>query len=234
MKMSTTLAMIAFLIGCVPPRLIARGGQANAALTDLQSALQFDRKGDYPQALQKYRAFLPQPNVQLTPLLHAYILKQVADVDNGLGDYAGAEVKVREALRLLVAANETNTSTFATAEGVLADALGGEGNYTEEKNVAERAVSAGRATLSPKAPSFAILLTVLGHALEDEGKHGRALKLYQEAQDIMKNAGEGNRIGLGSAYVNLAGALPCKREREEGTKAHLAGVCDLEGRSAFQ
>jgi tetratricopeptide (TPR) repeat protein len=210
MKLSTALAMIAFLMGCVLPRLIACGAQANgqdnAALTDLQSALQLDRKGEYGEALQKYRALLSKPSVQLTPLLHPYILKQVADVDNGLGDYAGAEVNVREALRLLVAAHETNTATCATAEGVLANALEGEGNYSEAENVAERAVSAGRATLSPQAPSFAILLTLLGHALEAEGKRGRALKLYQDALDIMKNAGEGYRIELGTAYANLAGA----------------------------
>jgi len=125
MKISTTLAMTVILIGRFSLRLIAGGDQVNGALADLQTALELDRRGQYREALQRYRTFLSHPGVQITPLLHAYILKQEADVDNGLGDYSKAEVNTREALRLLAAANATNTSTFATAEGVLADALDG-------------------------------------------------------------------------------------------------------------
>lgn len=204
-KTSTTLATTAFVIACFPLQLMARGAQASSVPSDLQSALELDRRGEYREALQKYRAFLSRPNVPLTPLLHAYVLKQVADADNGLGNYVKAEANVRQALRLLVAANEANTSTFATAEGVLADTLKGEGKYREARNVAEWAVSIGRATLSPESPSFAILLTVLAHSLEDEGERGRPLKLYRQAAGIMKNAGEDNSIELGTAYVNLAG-----------------------------
>jgi tetratricopeptide (TPR) repeat protein len=198
MMVSTRVAMIAFLIGFVPLRLIARTKQTDSALTDLQAALEMDRKGEYGEALQKYQTFLSQPKVQLTPLLSAYILKQVADVDNGLGNYYKAEVNARQVLRVLASANETNTSTFATTEGALADALDGEGNYREAQNMAERALSVGRATLSPETPSFALILTVLAHSLEDEGERGRPLKLYREAVGIMKNAGKDNRIELGS------------------------------------
>jgi tetratricopeptide (TPR) repeat protein len=220
MKILTTLATIAILIGCFSLPLIAGGAQVNRALADLQSAVQLDQKGEYREALQKYRTFLSHPSVQMTPLLHAYILEQVADVDNGLGDYSKADANAREALRLLVAANETNTPVFATAEGVLADALAGEGNYREAKNVAERAVSVGRATLSSQTqtPRFAILLSVLAHSLECEGERGRALKLYREAAGIMKNAGKGNRIELGTAYVNLAGGYLARGNAKKALK----------------
>jgi tetratricopeptide (TPR) repeat protein len=217
-KIFTTLATTAFVIGCFSLRLIAGEAQVNGALADLQTALELDRKGEYQEALQRYRTFLSHPSVQLTPLLHAYILKQVADVDNGLGNYSKADANAREALRLLMAANEMNTSTFATAEGVLVDALDGEGNYREAQNVAERAVSEGRATLSPEAPSFALLLTVLAHSLEDEGERGRPLKLYGEAVGIMKNGGKGNKIELGTAYVNLAGGYLARGNAKKALK----------------
>jgi len=71
----------------------------------------------------------------------------------------------------------------------------GEGNYRETQNVAERALSVGRATLSPETPTFALLLTVLAHSLEDKGKRGRPLKLYRQAAGIMKNAGKDSKIG---------------------------------------
>jgi tetratricopeptide (TPR) repeat protein len=218
MKISTTLVTTVILIGCFSLPLIAGGAQVDGALADLQTALELDRKGEYREALQRYRTFLSHPSVQITPLLHAYILKQVADIDNGLGNYHEAEVTARLALRMLASANETNTSTFATTAGVLAGALDGEGNYREAQNVAERALSVGRATISPETPSFALLLTVLAHSLEDEGERGRPLKLYREAVGIMKNVGRGNRIELGTAYVNLAAGYLARGNAKKALK----------------
>ena len=206
MKNSITLAVITFLLGCVPVRLTARGIQPNPALADLKTALDLDRRGEYRDALQKYQALLSNPAVNLDPQLHAYILQQMADADNGLGDYGKGEEKAREALRLLAGANERNTAIYAIAQGVLANALTGEGNYFEAEKMAEQAVSLGKHTLGARAPRFALLLTTLGHALQNQGKRRHALRLYQQARGIMEKAGEGNRIELGSAYVNLAGA----------------------------
>jgi tetratricopeptide (TPR) repeat protein len=76
--------------------------------------------------------------------------------------------------------------------------------------MAEQAVSLGKETISPRAPQFAMLLTTLAHTLEARGDHGRAFKLYQRAVGIMEKAGEGNRMELGDAYVNLAGAYLVK------------------------
>jgi tetratricopeptide (TPR) repeat protein len=206
MKNSVTLAVILFLLGWVPARFTARGIQPDPTLADLQTALHLDRRGECRDALQKYQAFLSKATVNLNPQLHAYVLQRMADADNGLGDYGKGEEKAREALRLLTGANERNTSTFATAQGVLAEALAGEGNYLGAKKVAEQAVSLGKETIGACAPSFGILLTTLAHALEYQGEHKHALKLYQQARGIMQKAGEGNRIELGSAYLNLAGA----------------------------
>jgi tetratricopeptide (TPR) repeat protein len=210
MKKSMTLAVMMLLLGGVPARLTARGIQPNPALADLQTALDLDRRGEYRDALQKYQAFLSNPAVNLNPQLHAYVLQQMADADNGLGDYAKGEKKAREALRLLADANERNTCTFAIAEGVLANALEGEGNYLGAKKMAEQAVSLGKETISARAPRFGVLLTTLAHTLVNLGKHRRALKLYQQAVGIMEKAGENNKIELGSAYVNLAGAYLVK------------------------
>ncbi len=215
MKSAIALPLIAFLLGCVPAQLIADGIPTKSAIAYLQGAGELDRRGEYREALQKYQSFLSKPPVQVTPLLRGYIFKQMADAENGLGDYAKGEVNAREALRLLTAAHETNTSVFATAEGTLADALSEEGNYLEAKTVAEQAVSVGKVTLNPQTPSFGILLTELAHALDSEGEHRRALKLYQRAVSIMANAGPGNRIGLGTAYVNLAGAYLEKRNAKK-------------------
>jgi tetratricopeptide (TPR) repeat protein len=96
------------------------------------------------------------------------------------------------------------------AEGVLAYALAGEGNYLGARKVAKQAVSLGKKTISPRAPQFGILLTTLAHTLAAQGEHRRAFKLYQRALGIMEKAGEGNKIELGSAYVNLAGAYLAK------------------------
>jgi tetratricopeptide (TPR) repeat protein len=191
-------------------RLLASGSQPNPALAELQAALDLDRRGEYRDALQKYQAFLSNASVNLNPQLHAYVLQQMADADNGLGDYAKGEEKAREALRLLGGADARNTSMFATAERVLADALAGEGNYLEAKKIAQQAVSLGKETISSHAPSFGILLTSLAHILQNRGEHRHALKLYQQALGIMEKAGEGNRIELGGAYANLAGAYLAK------------------------
>jgi tetratricopeptide (TPR) repeat protein len=204
MKNSVTQAAIALLLACVPVRLTARAIQPNPAVADLQTALDLDRRGEYREALEKYHAFLSNAAVNFNPQLHAYVLQQMADADNGLGEFAKGEEKAREALRLLADANERNTSLFATAQGVLAHALIGEGNYIEAKRMAEQAVSLGRKTLSARSPRLGILITILAHTLEVRGE--RSLKLYQQALAIMKKAGEGSRIELGGAYLNLAGA----------------------------
>jgi len=206
MKNSIRLAVTAFLLGCIPVWLTARGIQPDPTLADLQAALDLDRKGECREALQKYQALLANASVNLNPQLHAYILQQMADAQNGLGDYAKGEEKAREALRLLASANETNTRTFAAAEGVLANALAGEGNYLGAKEVAEQAVSLGKETFGACAPRFGLLLTTLANALRAQGEHRRALRLYRQAAGIMQKAGEGNRIELGAAYLNLAGA----------------------------
>jgi tetratricopeptide (TPR) repeat protein len=210
MKNSVTLAAITLLLGCVPVRLTARGIQPNPALADLQTALDLDRRGEYRGALQKYQALLSNATANRNPQLRAYVLQQMADADNGLGDYAKGEEKAREVLRLLAGANERNTSMFAIAEGVLADALASEGNYLGAKKMAAQAVSLGRKTISAHAPRFGILLTTLAHALEVQGEHRHALKLYQRVVGVMEKAGEGNRIELGTAYLNLAGAYLAK------------------------
>ena len=210
MKNSITLAVTAFLLGCVPVRLTARGIQPDPALADLQAALDLDRRGECRQALQKYQALLSNASVNLNVELHAYVLQQMADADNGLGDYAKGEERAREALRLLAGANERNTRTFAAAEGVLADALAGEGNYLGAKKVAEQAVSLGKETFGARAPRFGLLLTTLATTLGAQGEQRRALKLYRQAVGIMQKAGEGNRIELGTAYLNLAGAYIAK------------------------
>jgi tetratricopeptide (TPR) repeat protein len=224
MKNSITLAVMTFLLGCVPVRLAARGIQSDPALANLQTALDLDRRGEYRDALQKYQAFLSSATVNLTPQLHAYVLQQMADADIGLGDYAKGEEKAREALRLLAGANERNTGMFATAEGVLAHALTGEGNYLEAKKMAEQAVSLGKETIGVHAPRFGILLTTLAHALADQGEHGRALKLYQRSVGIMEKAGEGNRIELGSAYANLAGAYLRKGNAKKALELVALGL----------
>jgi tetratricopeptide (TPR) repeat protein len=187
-------------------RLTARGIQPNPAVADLQTALDLDRRGEYRKALEKYHAFLSNAAVNLNPQPHAYVLQQMADADNGLGEFAKGEEKAREAMRLLADAHERNTSLFAIAQGVLAHALTGEGNYLEAKRTAEQAVSLGKKTISARSPRLGILLTILAHALEVQGERSRALRLYQQALAIMKKAGEGSRIELGGAYLNLAGA----------------------------
>jgi tetratricopeptide (TPR) repeat protein len=206
MKDSITLAVTAFLLGCVPVRLAARGIQPDPALADLQAALDLNRRGEYREAQQKYRALLSNASVNLNPQLHAYILQQMADADNGLGDYAKGEGKAREALRILAGANDRNTSVFAVAEGVLADALVGEGNYLGARETADQAVSLGKKTISARAPGFGVLLITLAHTLEVQGERRRPLKLYQRAVGIMEKAGDGSRIELGGAYLDLAGA----------------------------
>jgi len=206
MKNSATQVAIALLLACIPLRLGARGIQPNPAFADLQTALDLDRRGEYRNAIEKYQAFLSNTTVNLNPRVHAYVLEQMADADNGLGDYAKAEEKAREAMRFLAGANERKTSMFAIAESELAVALAGEGDYLGAKRMAERAVSLGKETISARSPSFAVLLTCLAQALEGQGEHRRAIKLFRRAAGIMKKAGEGSRIELGSAYVNLAGA----------------------------
>lgn len=121
-----------------------------------------------------------------------------------MGDYGEGESEAREALRLLGMAGETKSILFAAAEGALADALRGEGNYIDETRVAEHAVSLAKQTSNPIAPRLAILLTILARAREDSGQVRRAVELYKQAVDIFRRAGEGNRIELGSAYANLA------------------------------
>lgn len=198
------LALMAFLLGCISTWAAVL--QPNPTPADLKTALDLGRRGEYREALEKYQAFLSSPMVNSSPRLHAYVLQQVADAHNGLGDYAQAEEKAREAMRLLVAAHEMNTSNFATVEGVLAEALVGEGNYPEAKKTAERAVSLGKATLSPQSASFAVLVTALAHATAIQRGRRHAIKLYQQAVDIMRGEGESHRVELGTAYVNLAGA----------------------------
>jgi tetratricopeptide (TPR) repeat protein len=206
MRNSVGWASIALLLGCVQVPLTARGIQPNPTVADLLAAQDLDRRGEYRDAIEKYRAFLSNTSVSPDPQLRAYVLEQMADAENGLGDYAKADEKAREALRLLAGANKRNTRMFAVAEGELAVALAGEGDYRGAKKMAERAVSLGKETIGARAPSFGVLLTVLAHALEGQGERRRALKLFQQAAGIMKKAGEGSRIELGSAYVNLAGA----------------------------
>ncbi len=172
----------------------------------MQTAQDLVRRGQYREALTKYQEFLARPTAQLTPELRGYVLSQIADVDNGLGDYAGAETRAREALRLLDGAKEAHTTIFAIAEDAFAEALRGEGNYFEENNVAEQAVSLARQTLDTLSPRLAILLTGLARALEDREETGHALKLYTQAAFIFAEAEEGNTIELGSAYANLANA----------------------------
>jgi tetratricopeptide (TPR) repeat protein len=99
-----------------------------------------------------------------------------------------------------------NTSGFATAAGVLAEALLGEGNYSEARKVAERAVALGKTTPDTPPLSFAALVTALAHTREIQGRRRQAMKLYQQAVDIMIAGGQSQCVELGTAYVNLAGA----------------------------
>ena len=202
-----SLALNLFLLGGISLRLAARDVQSNPPLADLQGALELNRRGDYGDALQRYQGFLSRGDVRLTPQLRAYVLDQMADAENGLGNYAQGEQKAREALRLLAAAKQENTSTYARAQGVLAQAMAGQGNYREARKMAEQAVSLGKETLGTHAPSFASLLTDLADALEDMGEHGRALKLFQQAAHTFEAAGQDYRVELGNAYYNLAGAF---------------------------
>lgn len=206
MNNSIALAVITLLLGVVPLPSRAREEQPAPTLADLESALNLDRRGEFQEAIQKYQVFLSSPTINLDSVLHAYVLKQMADAENGLGDYAKGEMKAREALRLLAGANQSRTSTLATTEGVLADSLDGEGNYFKARKVAQQAVTLGKETISPRAPSVGVLLNTLALTLQTLGQHRQALKLLQEAAGIMEKAGEDNRIELGTAYTNLAGA----------------------------
>ena len=204
MRRFNAFMLSALLLEVLSARPMAGKIEANATISALQIAQDLSRRGEFTQALEKYQAFLSKPTSKLTPELQGYVLSQIADSDNGLGDYLGGEANAREALRILQTANEANPEIFAIAEGVLADALRGKGDYFDEKSTAELAVSIGRHTFNPLAPRFAILLSILARAFEDNGKLSHALKLYQEALFIFEKGGPDCRVGLGSAYSNIA------------------------------
>ena len=166
---------------------------------ELKSAVTLNRQGEYRQALTKCTALLSTAPVRADAEIHAYVLSQMADATIELGAYTEAETKAREALRILVSAHRTETSTFAIAEGILASALRAQGNYGAAKQAVEQALSLGKKTLSPLAPHFGILVTTLAQILQETGDLNGAQKLFRQAVDIFEKAGASSRMDLGRA-----------------------------------
>lgn len=195
------------------------GNEPEPWTATLQQAASLSRSGNYQQALEKYAALLSASSIQSAPQLHAYTLSQMADIDIELGSYAEAEARTREALGILANAHKTETSTFAIAEGIFADALRAEGNYSEARRTAEQALSLGKATLGPFAPRVGILETTLGRIFQENGELNRALPLCREAVQIFEKGGEANRTELGSAYQNLAVVYAAQRKPRKALDA---------------
>jgi tetratricopeptide (TPR) repeat protein len=183
MKNSTILAVMMCLLGCVPVRLTARGIQPNPAVIDLRTALDLGRRGGYREALEKYQAFLSNATVNLDPQLHAYVLQQIADADNGLGDYAQGEEKARAVLRLLADANERNTSLFATVYALSMEMLGCEKikAYREAEALIPETLEMGVSQLGPNHPDRVMLLNIAASVYVAQRSVSRSAALFAQA-----------------------------------------------------
>ena len=180
------------------------GLAAEDVIGRLRQVLELKKSGEYQQAVERYRELISTPAISANIELRAYVLSQMADAETELGHYQEAETATREALRILAAAGKNQTSTFAIAEGALAQTLRIQGNYAQAATVAEHAIAVAQRTMSSRQPYFAILLSTLAQVLLETGDLRRARQLCLQAIESFKEAEDGNRVDLGSAYQNLA------------------------------
>jgi tetratricopeptide (TPR) repeat protein len=136
--------------------------------------------------------------------LRAYLLSEIAYAEIERGDYAAAEKRTREALSGLASRERLHTGAFVLAEGGLADALRAQGNYVEAKARAEHALAIAQEVLGPIHPRVGHHLLTHSRILQATGDLRRAEEACRRAVTILENAGEPNRIHLGTAYQNLA------------------------------
>ena len=155
----------------------------------------------------------------LCPADDRHVLSQIVDTNLAMGADSDAKTRTLEALRILRQAGLTRTSTFAIAEGILADVLMVQGNYQEAKNAVEHAISIGAETLRPLAPRFGSLITTLAQISQESEDLGRALRLSRQAADIFKRGGDPTTLELGSAYQNLAVVYALRGEKREAMNA---------------
>ena len=176
-------------------------------------------RGQHQLAIEKYRSLLSSISAGDNPEIRAFVLSQTADAEIELGSYGEAEKNAQAALTLLTTAGKTQTSTFAIAEGVLADLLRFRGDYAQSKLAAGRALQIAKASLGPASPRYGILLTELAMALLDGGETGRGLKICRQAVTVFSNPGSQSEIQLGSAYQNLAAAYALNGKPEKALDA---------------
>ena len=175
----------------------------HAWFADLRRAVRVAEHGSFQQALDSYRDLFSTVPITTSAEVRAYVLSRIADCEIELGDYKQAEASAREALGMLASAEDT--SAFAQTEGILAQVLRGQGNYTEAKARAEHAIAVAKRTMMPSDPGGAILLVTLAQVLQETGNDlRRAGVLCREAIQIFEENGAGSRMNLASAYENLA------------------------------
>jgi tetratricopeptide (TPR) repeat protein len=194
----------------------------------VQDAVNLSRRGEYRKAVGKYAALLSNSPVKGNAEIYAYLLSQMADSEMELGSYVEAEAKTRQALQILISAGKARTSTFAIAEGVLAEVLRAERRYAEAKRMAYEALALGTQTLSPTAPRLGILVTTLEQILQDAGDLKRAFEPCQQAVDIFERAGESQRLELGTAYHNLAAIYALQGKSRKALDAVSAGELEAD------
>jgi tetratricopeptide (TPR) repeat protein len=170
----------------------------------LERATTFHRKGDYRQAVTAYEQLLSLPETGRDVELHAYVLGEIADVDNELGDYQEAQAKASDAITLLRQMRMTQNRLYAFAGRMLAHALQAQGYDLRAKEVVEEAVAVGRQAFGPDAPEFSFLLSDQCQIMKDLGKLDSAEDLCEGSLQILQRVNPPDRFNLGTAYQDLA------------------------------
>ena len=145
------------------------------------------------------------------PIVRARLLDTIGRVYHGLGDYAGAEPLLREALDVRQREPGAAPADVATSLHHLASLLHDKGAYAEAEQHYQRALALGRERLGPRDPRVAETLGRYGLlVLRAHNDDTRAEALIREGVDVMR-AAFGAEHPKVAAMVNTLAAVPDAR-----------------------
>jgi serine/threonine protein kinase/Tfp pilus assembly protein PilF len=134
-------------------------------------------------------------------------LTDLADVEQGQGNYRDAEVHLREATAILEKKPGTRVQYLQTIRINLAAALSAQQKWEEAESLLHAALSIRRKLLGYDHPEVAALLNNLGHCLFEQGKLTEAEKLFREGLEIHRKCLGNDNPHIAPELINLGATL---------------------------
>ena len=165
----------------------------------------YNKKGDYPMALEYYEKALKTELQFLASndLLIAVTYNNMASVYESMANYSSALAYYENAHKIEVNSLAPDNPTLATTYsniGALHNTLG---DFSTALAYYEKALEIRKKTLPPKHPDLGIVYNNMGGIHVEMGDYPAALKLYKKTLDIQEKSLPPKHPSLATSYSNF-------------------------------